>query len=67
MDSVNIFPREEADVYQVVTKTTNYLEKTGVLKQKSVVTNVVDNAREIMEATPSRSIRKLHEVNQEIN
>jgi hypothetical protein len=67
MDSLNIFPREAADVYQVVTKTTNYLEKTGVLKQKWVVTKVVDNAMEIMEATPFRSIRKLHEVNKEIN
>jgi hypothetical protein len=66
MESVNI-PLEAADVFQVVTKTTNYLEKTGVLKEKWVVTKVVDNAREIMEATPSRSIGKLHEVNQEIN
>jgi hypothetical protein len=58
MDSVNIFPLEAADVYQVVTKTTNYLEKTGVLKEKWVVTKVVDNAREIMEAEALESFMR---------
>jgi hypothetical protein len=58
MDCVNIFPLEAADVYQVVTKTTNYLEKTGVLKEKWVVTKVVDNAREIMEAEALESFMR---------
>jgi hypothetical protein len=58
MDSVNIFPLEAADVYQVVTKTRNYLEKTGVLKEKWVVTKVVDNAREIMEAEALESFMR---------